>query len=240
MKPKLVVSFHDLHPGSMACCDRFLNRLAALGVPEASLLVVPNWYGEAPLSEHPDFCEWLRGLPHDISLHGCTHVAGHRPEKPLEWLMANKYTAGEGEFYKLSLPEADHLMFQGLEIFREVGIEANGFIAPAWLIQDDHIPLVGKLGLDYCVTFKKIYDMNRLDILRAPVLCTTSRTGLRRALTRQVVSMLASKHAHEDILRIAVHPIDFRFPEIENFIHGLIARTLETREPTTYAKLVAH
>ncbi|MDF7800817.1 polysaccharide deacetylase family protein [Pontiellaceae bacterium B1224] len=237
---KLVVSFHDLHPGTMKCCIRFLQRLEIIGVPRASLLVVPNWYDKLSLTRHPECCAWLREQPHDISLHGWTHLAGHRAEKPIEWLMANKYTAGEGEFYKLPPHDAEMLILQGLEVFRRIGIEANGFIPPAWLMKEAHLPILGKVGLDYAVTLNKFFDVQRNKVLRAPVLCTTSRTPLRRALTRQVVSALAKKHANEPILRIAVHPVDFRYPEIEAFIYRLIAQCLETRESTTYDELVAH
>jgi predicted deacetylase len=239
-KRKLIVSFHDLHPGTLKCCRRFLQRLEKIGVPRASLLVVPNWYHQSPIHRDAAFCRELQQLDHDISLHGYAHRAGHRPEKPLEWLMANKYTAGEGEFYKLSVAEADLLIFQGLELFRQAGIQPNGFIAPAWLMEDGHIPIVEKAGLNYCVTFKQIYDLKRLEKLRAPVLCTTSRTRLRRALTRQVVSGLAWKHRNEPILRIAVHPVDFQWLEIEDFIFQLIEQCLEDREPTTYQELVSH
>ncbi|MDF7808177.1 polysaccharide deacetylase family protein [Pontiellaceae bacterium B12219] len=239
-KRKLIVSFHDLHPGTMECCARFLQRLETVGVPRASLLVVPNWYHQSPIARNPELCDWLQQLDHDISLHGYAHRAGHRPEKPVEWLMANIYTAGEGEFYKLSVPEADMLLFQGLELFRQAGIQANGFIAPAWLMENEHIPIVEKAELSYCVTFKHIYDLKRLETLYAPVLCTTSRTRLRRALTRQVVSGLARKHRNEPILRIAVHPVDFQWPEIEHFIFRLIEQCLADREPTTYQELVSH
>lgn len=235
---KLVVTFHDLHPGTMEVCQRFIQRVEQLGVPKIGILLVPNWYHQSPINKESAFCEWVRSLDHDISLHGYAHRAGHRPEKPMEWLMANKYTAGEGEFYKLSVPEADMLIFQGLELFRQAGIEANGFIAPAWLMQDDHVPIIEKAGLNYAVTFKKIYDLNGLKKHHAPVLCTTSRSWLRRALTRQVVSGLARMHAKEQILRIAVHPIDFQYMEIEAFIYKLIEQCLVDRAPTTYDELV--
>jgi predicted deacetylase len=238
MNRHLVVSFHDLHPGSMACCIRFLDRLKALGIPEACLLTVPNWYGSEPLGEHPEFCAWLRGQPHDISLHGWAHVAGHRRRKPIEWLIANRYTAGEGEFFKLPDAQAEELIVRGLEVFREAGISPNGFIAPAWLMEESLLPVLERTGFSYAVTLNRLFDISRRRELRAPVLCCTSRTPLRRALTRQVISALSAMHRNEPVLRVAVHPVDFQYPAIETFTYRLIARLLEDRRPITYAQLI--
>lgn len=235
---KLVVSFHDLHPGSMACCERFLGKLEALGAPRASLLVVPDWYGRAPLCNHPAFCGWLRALPHDIALHGWAHVATHRPQSPADWLVANLYTAGEGEFFRLPPSEAERLVARGLEMFRDCGLRAGGFVAPAWLMEESLVPVLTRCGLEYAVTLSRVLDLRSGRRLFAPVLCTTSRTPLRRALTRAVVARLAAKHADAPVLRIAVHPVDLRHPRIEAFICQLIARALETRTPATYSDLV--
>jgi predicted deacetylase len=237
---KLIVSFHDLHPDTMKCCVRFLRRLERMGVPGVSLLVVPNWYHQAPIYKYPEFSQWLEALHHDISLHGYAHQASHRPKNWLEWLMANAYTAAEGEFYKLPPAAAELLITQGLELFRQAGIKANGFIAPAWLMEEEHLPILGRADLDYSVTFRKIYDLEQQYALRAPVLCTTSRTWLRRGVTRQVVSMLAKKHEREQVLRIAVHPVDFQCPKIECFMYQLIEQCLAGRKPTTYRELIAH
>ena len=234
-----MVVFHDLHPGTMDACIRLLQRMEKLGVRSASLLVVPNWYNRMPLDRHPDFCSCLRELPHDISLHGWAHVASRKPGTPFDWLVANRYTAGEGEFHKLPVPAAGKLVAQGLEIFRQVGIKANGFVAPAWLMEEAHIPILRKAGLGYCTTLTQLIDVRRNRRWRAPVLCCTSRTPLRRRLTRQVVSWLARKHASESILRIAVHPSDFLYPEIEEFNYRLVAEALKTRQPATYRDLVA-
>lgn len=237
---RLVVSFHDLHPGTMQCCVRFISRVRSLGVERISLLVVPNWYGGSALEQHPDFCSWLRDLPHDISLHGLTHQAVHRHRNPIEWLVANQYTAGEGEFYKLSVPDARQRVVDGLKIFEAAGIQPGGFIAPAWLMPDEHRPLLSELGLYYAVTFSKVYDLRRDEAIHAPVLCTTSRTRLRRLVTRQVVSAIGRRHAASPVLRIAVHPVDFQHPEIETFIYRLIGASLETRASATYLDLVTH
>lgn len=234
---KLVVSFHDLHPGSMDCCVRFLNRLKSLGIPRVSLLVVPNWYGREPIIDHPEFCAWLRGQPHDICLHGWAHKAERKSSGLMEWLVANHYTSGEGEFYRLPAAATERLLAQGLEQFKQAGLATNGFIAPAWLMEDSLFTILHRAGLRYAVTLNRFFDIAGKRELKVPVLCTTSRTPLRRGLTRPAVSLLALRNTEAPILRIAVHPIDFQYPKIAAFIDRLIAQALEPREPTTYRDL---
>lgn len=55
----LVVSFHGLAPHTQQPCQELLSQLAALGVPRASLLVVPCWRG---MESHPAFVRWLASL----------------------------------------------------------------------------------------------------------------------------------------------------------------------------------
>jgi predicted deacetylase len=67
----LVVSFHDLAPHTQRPCQELLMLLADLGVPRASLLVVPRWYGMETILERPFFLRWLRSLAdagHEICL----------------------------------------------------------------------------------------------------------------------------------------------------------------------------
>jgi len=57
-----VVSFHGLAPHTQPPCEELLCQLAALGVPRASLLVVPCWQGAGSIENHPSFVRWLASL----------------------------------------------------------------------------------------------------------------------------------------------------------------------------------
>jgi hypothetical protein len=58
----LLVSFHDLAPHTQRPCQELLMQLAELGVPRASLLVVPPGPGVETILDRPFFLRWLRVL----------------------------------------------------------------------------------------------------------------------------------------------------------------------------------
>ena len=74
--PSLLVSLHDVSPRHAAAVDRILSEFHALGLPPAVLLVVPDFHGAWPLSDHPRFLGRLRelgGAGHELALHGYFH-----------------------------------------------------------------------------------------------------------------------------------------------------------------------
>lgn len=235
----LIVSFHDLHPGSMADCTRFLRKIEPLGVTAANLLTVPDWHGQTPISNHPDFCHWLRQQQHqhDITLHGLQHRATQETHGTMAQLIAHRYTAGEGEFFRLPAHLAEPLIRKGLDDFLRIGIHPHGFIAPAWLFEPDQLPIIKKLGFTYTVSFRQILNLAADRYIPAPVLVCSTRSLLRRQITRQVVASLARYYESAPILRIAVHPIDFHYPEIEAFNYRMIAQAMEDRTCVTYRDL---
>ncbi len=100
---KLIVSFHDLHPGSRAQCERFLAMMRELGVVRTTLLVVPRWHGAAPCDEDLGFAAWLRERAaegHEICLHAYVHEVTEVTGNAVQRAMGKHYTAGEGEFYQ--------------------------------------------------------------------------------------------------------------------------------------------
>jgi predicted deacetylase len=69
----LVVSFHGLAPHTQQPCQELLIQLADLGVPRASLLVVPCRQGLGRIEECPSFVRWLASLAeagHEVCFQG--------------------------------------------------------------------------------------------------------------------------------------------------------------------------
>ena len=101
----LVVSIHDVAPGTLAATRLMLAELERAGIDRCSLLVVPNYHGGQPVSEFPGFIEAMRGFErdgHEIVLHGYYHLRQRRAGESLrERAVTSVYTAGEGEFYDL-------------------------------------------------------------------------------------------------------------------------------------------
>jgi len=74
--PELLVSLHDVSPRHSQAVEDILAELRLLGLPPAVLLVVPDFHGTWPLSDHPAFVGRLRewsAAGHELALHGYFH-----------------------------------------------------------------------------------------------------------------------------------------------------------------------
>ena len=157
---QLIVSFHDLHPGSRAQCERFLALMRELGVTRTTLLVVPRWHGAAPCDEDREFAAWLRERAaegHEICLHAYLHEAAEVTGNAVQRAMGKHYTAGEGEFYQIDVGEAERRLREGLRIVRDgCGVPVWGFTAPAWLLSEGGRAALAKLGFHYTTRWGKV------------------------------------------------------------------------------------
>ena len=157
---KLIVSFHDLHPGSQVQCEQFLAMLRELGVVRATLLVVPRWHGASPCNEDHEFAAWLRERAaegHEICLHAHLHRAATVTGNSIQRAMGRHYTAGEGEFYQIDESEAALRLREGLRIVAGgCGVPVWGFTAPAWLLSEGGQAALVALGFHYTTRWGKV------------------------------------------------------------------------------------
>src|SRR5688572_28260444 len=142
MSPRsIVISVHDVHPGSRAICAQILGEFAALGVDRCSLLVVPDFHRQGVFVEDGAFCEWIaeqarRG--HEIVAHGYHHLRPRAANESARQMLTTRiYTADEGEFFDLDRAAAAALLLRVRDVFRRAGLAPTGFIAPAWLLSAD-------------------------------------------------------------------------------------------------------
>jgi len=241
-RKKLVVAFHDLHEGNYRLCEDFLLRLERIGVDRSCLLTVPRWHNGTSACDNSRFCEWLRSAAssgHEAVLHGYNHM----DEQPLSLypphiLVSRFYTAGEGEFYRLPENDARRKLIRGQEIISNCGIEPSGFIAPAWLLNRTCMPLLSEMGFAYTTTLARIVSLQEDRSIFAPTISFTSRSSLRRCLSEIWSRRMARLTANARILRIAVHPVDFRHGNIAEAIYRLVRLALEERDVCTYSDLI--
>lgn len=236
----LVVSFHGLAPHTQRPCQELLLLLAELGVPRASLLVVPCWHGMEPILERPFFLRWLRSLVeegHEICLHGLTHHADRLPRGLVSALVGRVYTAGEGEFYGIGREPAEARVREGEEILAATGLAARGFVAPAWLLSPAAREVLCRRGFEYTVTLR------HLDLLRegvridAPTVVFSTRSLLRRAISPLVGRARFALSRRQPILRVSVHPEDLYERRVRRALVSVLERALADREPVTYGEL---
>ena len=236
----LIVSFHDLHPGSRAACQRFIDLAAEAGVPRLSLLVVPRWHGGRPFDQDPDFVAWLHQLAdagHDLCLHGDTHAAEEIRGGPVARLMARYYTNSEGEFYQLTRSEAEKKLEDGLERFSSSNLPVHGFTAPAWLLSPPARVALQNRGFHYNTLLGQVELLQENRPIAAPTLVFSCRSGWRRVVSRYWTRFWMRVQAGAPVLRLAVHPCDLEHPSILNSVICLLHRAVKDRRPMTYRDL---
>lgn len=122
------VEIHDVSPATADGIDQLVSRLPEPIASTASILVVPNWGGRWPLTEHPAFVDRLRAHPGTKVLHGTTHTLG-----PRLWDRAYYGTENEGEFARLDTAAATTRLQEGQHAFAEAfGAMPHWFCAPRW------------------------------------------------------------------------------------------------------------
>ncbi len=210
---RLIVSFHDLHPGSRGTGEEFLRLLDAAGIARATFLVVPCWHGGPPFTRDGAFTAWLRDCAdagHDICLHGYTHHAESVSGSPLARFVGRRYTASEGEFFQIARAEAERRVRDGLALLGgDAGVPVFGFTPPAWLLSAGGREALRAAGLHYTTTWNRVELLQIRASVAAPALVYSCRNAWRRAVSRAWVRVWHRLNRDSPLLRIAVHPGDF-------------------------------
>lgn len=235
----LVVSVHDVSPLTRPAVERVLAELAELGVRGVSLLVIPDHHCKGHILDHPDFCAWLREretLGDELVIHGYTHRRDQKPNETLkDKLTTRYYTAGEGEFFDISGADALRIVSQARQEFRKVGLEPRGFIAPAWLLSDGADRALQRLGIAYTTRIGSVFDYTTGINYTSQSLVWSTRSWLRRAISRWWNARLFHQLRTRPLLRIGIHPPDIEHRAVWQQVKTLIAKALEDRVPVTYA-----
>jgi predicted deacetylase len=238
---RLIVSFHDLHPGSRDHCQRFIERCRALGADALSLLIVPRFHGRPPFTSDPEFVAWLGELAaagHDLCLHGNLHRADRIAGGLKAQVTGRIYTAGEGEFHHLTEAEAERAVADGLALFRSARLPVYGFTAPAWLISDAARRVLVRSGFLYQTLWDRVELLQSGESLPAPTLVYSSRSAWRRLVSRLWVPFFLRWNRNRPLLRLAVHPVDLDHPAVEAQLYAVLEAALEVRTAVTYRDLV--
>src|SRR4051794_1848760 len=106
----LLASIHDVSPRFEREVSSLLDRLTArLNLPRVAMLVIPDFWGEAPIRGDRRFQARLRlwadqGV--EMFLHGWSHRDDMVHGRRLDALRARHLTAREGEFLGMTQGEA--------------------------------------------------------------------------------------------------------------------------------------
>jgi len=216
----LLASIHDVGPRFESEVDRLVDRLEAhLGNSRFAMLVVPDHWGESPLTAAPAFAAKLRRWADrgvEMFLHGFFHRDDCQHAGAATVWKARHMTAGEGEFLGLDRAEAVRRIRAGRAVVEEaIGRPVAGFIAPAWLYGPGALAAIAQENFLVAEDHMRVW--NPADggvLLRGPVITWASRSRARivsslafAALARRALQPLRA-------VRLAVHPGDAHVPAL--------------------------
>jgi predicted deacetylase len=242
---KLVISLHDVSPQTQAIVNNQLEELYSMGVKRCSLLVIPDYHHQSLISLFPNFMSWLQEQAdkgHEIVLHGYYH---DRPPSPRDntWkrLITEHYTAGEGEFYDLDYEQARTILKMGKVVFEEAGIDRSelfGFIAPAWLLGKEAERALIDEGFLYTTRLHGVIDLQEQPprFFPAQSMVYSVRSAWRRIISLFWNELLFQYATHQKwgLLRVSLHPVDWKHQFIKSHLLHSIKRALKDRTPMTY------
>jgi predicted deacetylase len=217
------VSIHDVSPAWAREVDVALELCHAAGAKPA-LLVVPNFHGQAPLTDAPAYVDRLRALAasgHEILLHGYYHQSGvaplaeersgaHAAPRGLRRLFAQKIvSASEAEFSDVGEAEARRRIEDGKRVLDDAGLPARGFVPPAWSMPPWMLDVLASQGFAFTEDHLHVYSPAQRTKRASLVLNYASRTPSR--LFSSVAWVRASRPIERVWpARIALHPGDMR------------------------------
>ena len=240
---RLLVSIHDVGP-------RFAPEVAALAErlcrlldgPRFAMLVVPDHWDEAPLSNDPAFAKVLRGWADqgvEMFLHGWRHRDDSAHGSVSARFRARHMTAGEGEFLGLGHDEALTRMRKGRDVVEQaIGRPVAGFIAPAWLYGDGARQAMRTAGFPLAEDHLSVWNpVTGAVLARGPVVTWASRTRARAASSLFAAAAARLALPAMETVRIAVHPGDIGNPRLLDSIDRTVAHFARTHVAGRYSDL---
>ena len=235
----LLVSIHDVSPKFMGEIDRLVSVVEAhTGSGCFAMLVVPDFWGEAPIARDRAFQRRLRAWA-DAGVEMFVHGWSHRDPAP-SGLGARHMTAGEGEFSALDRTEALRRMAEGRAVVEDaIGVSVAGFVAPAWLYSHYARDALAEAGFALAEDHMRVWHPpSGRTLSRAPVITWATRTPLRKASSLFAAAALRRLLGPLPAVRLAVHPADTRHPKTMASIEKSLRTLLRRRRPAHYSELM--
>jgi hypothetical protein len=242
---QLLISVHDVTSGNASKLHRIHRMLQTSGVAcRYCMLVVPDFWNENPLSDAPEFTDWLQELSSEgveIALHGYSHLDSSEHGSLPSRLRAALSTRGEGEFNTLTRPQALRRLEKGRdELCSLIGLRARGFVAPAWLYSRESRQALGELGFDWAEDRLKVWSPSSGETLvRSPVICFSCRSRFRVLKSLVWCSIAPAVLQPWKTVRLAIHPSDTDSYALFRAVPALIERLGRTRRFAGYRDLLA-
>jgi predicted deacetylase len=243
MSKSLVVSLHDVHPGSLGKIKAQREFLGEIGISQASLLVVPYYHRLERLEESAptlDFLDRCAAAGDELVLHGYFHACSDQWDRNFFW--THVYTANEAECLDISDGELGHRITLGRKVWEDRGWPLDGFIAPAWLLPPKHEALLKRHGFAYTCRLRSVSWLRIAKEIESQSLCYSTRAEWRRRVSTLWNPYLFNRlrRAEAPLIRLSLHPDDFDWPEIKQQIREVAELALELGyRPVSYSRYAA-
>ena len=147
------------------------------------------------------------------------------------------FTRGEGEFLGASISQAGEWIDAGIDILRRCGIEPEGFVAPAWLIEETLLPELGRRDMLYTTLRSHIIDLRSRRTIAAPTVVLRGSSRNMSRLSRGYYNLMLLLWAGRPVLRLAIHPVDIRHGA-QAWFKTILSGQLGGRRTISYIDLI--
>jgi len=230
---RIAVALHDVEPATFDRCALIRDWLDDLGIDRATLLVIPAPDLHPFDRRRPELVAWLEERVRcgdSVAQHGFQHRQTRSAGAPRQ-LLARVQGGHAAEFPGLDADETERAVHAGLRVLRTAGIDAHGFVAPAYAY-------TGALRAVLATTFAwwasvwSVHD--RRGGLRSPALALGTSGPVRRALSPPL--MRAGALLPQRTIRLDLHPADFDHPRHVLALQWVLRRA-HRHAPITYDEL---
>jgi uncharacterized protein len=248
----LSVEIHDVAPPLLPEVLEIRAALSSIGVDRPTLLAVPLFVDESgavhDLRRSAATVRFLReeaARGAEVVQHGLTHRAPAPPPPGLASTLLDRFFAdGCAEFAHLSRGEARARLELGREILSACGLEAHGFVAPAWLTSEGARTALVELGFAYTARLGHFVPLDGSPPIWTPALTFVAPVPAVDYGKRLVMLGLEAAARRAPLLRVAIHPQDLHgarpLPHILSRVRALLgARRLVTAAEWLAARRVA-
>jgi len=219
----VLICIHDVSPAHKKPLTQILDDLKTCHVGSVNLGVVPNFHGDHDLTNVPLFTKWLCSLNFktEFLLHGYYHkrLGENKKLSTCDSLTSKLVSAGEDEFFRLSMKESDKRIAWGIKLFREaLHTTPRGFIPPAWMIEPSHMNILFNHGIQYTENHRYILKTETHVKLISPIFSYATRSFLRKNASLCFNALLKRTIGKNSIIRFVIHPNDYRSERVRQSI----------------------
>jgi predicted deacetylase len=226
-----IVELHDVSPYYENETYSAIEFLKELGIDKFSLLLIPNFSGNYPITKSKPFLAYLIDQGQEIVLHGLTH----RGRVSLTKLL---YTNNEGEFYALNREETAKRLEEAIQHLGKLSKNVSFFIPPAWIGNpwlEEVLSAFGFKGVAYRWAIKVLSNGVKI---QSPAL-TFSNRFLLSYLSLKALPIMSKLTEKAHLVRFALHTKDFRDPRKVKMWEKVLTSAKKHRRLISYEELLS-